>query len=150
MPESCNRASMASSGSVGASVAFFARAIRSFLRSLLRIRKRTQQRGRWRRRRHRRCRDLRSADSAIATGNTVEVGGIDDPKTATLRLLMNCNLAHPMADVHLAGRDRHRHALPDQPHGAIVADDAGQRDHVVANGGDLLDQVLAGRARGGT
>ena len=50
---------------------------------------------------------------------------------------MNCNLAHPMADVHLAGRDRHRHALPDQPprhrvavrvdlDGAIVANDAGQ------------------------
>lgn len=37
--------------------------------------KRTQQRGRLRRRRHRRCRNLRSADSAIATGNPVEVGG---------------------------------------------------------------------------
>jgi hypothetical protein len=65
------------------------------------------------------------------------VGAIDDPLTATLRLLVDGNLAHPMADAHLAGRDRHRHALADQlpwhrvavrvdPYGTIVADDAGQ------------------------
>src|SRR5215831_3651122 len=76
-------------------------------------------------------------DSAIATGNTVEVGGIDDPQTATLRLLVDGNLAHSMADAHLAGRDRHRHALADQPprhrvtvrvdlDRTIVADDASQ------------------------
>jgi hypothetical protein len=32
------------------------------------------------------------------------VGGIDDPQTVPLRLLVDCNLAHSMADAHLAGR----------------------------------------------
>ncbi|WLB24239.1 hypothetical protein QIH95_47620 (plasmid) [Bradyrhizobium japonicum] len=74
---------------------------------------------------------------AITTGNTVEVDAIDDPQTAALRLLVDRNLAHAMADAHLAGRDRHGHALTNQTprhrvavrvdlDGTIVADDAAQ------------------------
>src|SRR5262249_53052281 len=66
-----------------------------------------------------------------------EVSGIDDPQTATLRLLVDSNLTHAVADAHLADRDRYRHAFADQPprhgvavridlDGAIVADDAAQ------------------------
>lgn len=67
----------------------------------------------------------------------VEVGGIDDPQPAPLRLLVDRNLAHAMADALLAGSDSHRNALADQPQWhrvavrcrsrrGIVADDAGQ------------------------
>ena len=70
-------------------------------------------------------------------GNTVEVGGINDPQTTTRRLLMDSYLAHAVADAHLAGRDRYRYAFADQPpgyrvavridlDGAIIADDAAQ------------------------
>jgi hypothetical protein len=67
----------------------------------------------------------------------VEVGVIDGPQPAPLRLLVDRNLAHAVADAHLASRNCHCHALSDQPprhrvavrvdlDGAIVADDAGQ------------------------
>jgi hypothetical protein len=70
--------------------------------------------GRGDRRRHRRCRDLRSADSALATGNTVEVSGIDHPQTATA---IACGLQPraPHGGHHLASRDCHRQALANQP-----------------------------------
>src|SRR6185437_5802691 len=99
--------------------------------------KRTQQRGRWRRPRYRRRSNLRPADCAVATSNTIEMGGVDDPQPATLRLLVHCYLVQSMADPHFAGRDRYRHALANQApryrvavrvdlDGAIIADDAGQ------------------------
>lgn len=94
---------------------FFVRAIRSSPRSLIRIRQEDATTRAVEKARHCRCHDCRSADRAIATGNPVEVGGIDDPQPATFRLLMDCNLAHALADTHLAGRNRHRHALADQP-----------------------------------
>ncbi|KAH2459448.1 hypothetical protein KXV61_008785, partial [Aspergillus fumigatus] len=86
--------------------------------------------------RHRRC-SLRPADRAIAPGNTVEMNRIDDPQPAPLRLLVNRDLVHAMADPHLAGRDRYRYALANKAprhrvavrinlDGAIIADDAGQ------------------------
>ncbi len=76
---------------------------------------RTQQRRQRRRRRHCRCRVCRSADRTTATGNPVEVSGIDDPQPAPLRLFADRNLAHAVADAHLAGCNRHRHARVDQP-----------------------------------
>jgi hypothetical protein len=59
----------------------------------------------WRGRRYLRCRVRWSVDVAIATGNTIKVGGIDDPQTATLRLLMDPNFTHALADAQLAGRN---------------------------------------------
>jgi predicted phage terminase large subunit-like protein len=37
------------------------------------------------------------ADGPLATGNTVKMGGIDDPLTAPLRLLADCNLTRAMS-----------------------------------------------------
>ena len=72
-------------------------------------------------------------DSAIPTGNSREVGGIDDPQTATLRLLVDGNLSHAMTDAHLSGRDRHRHALADQLPGHRVAIRVDLDGTIVAN-----------------
>ncbi len=99
--------------------------------------KRTQQRGRWRRRRHRwRC-DLRSADSAIAAGDTARWAGSTIRRRRPSDCLWTATSRTPWRDAHRAGRDGHRYTLPDQlPRhrvavgvdldGAIVADDTAQ------------------------
>lgn len=90
---------------------------------------------RGRRSRHRRC-NLSPADRAIAPGNTIEMDRIDDPQPAPLRLLVNRDLVHAMADPHLASRDGHRDALTNKApryrvtvgvdlDGTIFADDPG-------------------------
>jgi hypothetical protein len=87
--------------------------------------------------RRRRCRDDPLAESTVATGNTVEVGTIDDPLAPARDELVDGDLAHAMTNAHLAGRDRHRDALADETprhrvavgidlDGAVVADDAGE------------------------
>ena len=63
---------------------------------------------------NRRSRAVQPANGAITAGNTLEVGAIDDALAAALHLLMNSDLARPVPDTDLAGRDRDRDTLADQ------------------------------------
>jgi hypothetical protein len=55
------------------------------------------------------------ADRAVTAGNAIEMGMIDDALAATADNLVNRDLANPMSDTDLAGRDRHGNTLADQP-----------------------------------
>jgi hypothetical protein len=60
-----------------------------------------------------------SADSAIATGNTVKVRGIDDPQTATLRLLVDTATRRVVAGASARGRTA-KEMLAEQALGKVV------------------------------
>ncbi|WP_236840777.1 hypothetical protein [Bradyrhizobium sp. CCGE-LA001] len=108
IPASCNRASIASSGSFGTSVAFFGRLIRSFRRSRLRIRQEDATTRAVETTRHPRRRNLRPKDCAVVPSNTIQMDEVDDPQPAPHRLLVDGYPVQSMADPHLAGRDRYR------------------------------------------